>query len=896
MASEIVAGRAVTDLRVATAMDSGNIKNGLPTCTSKGTSARMLPSWGGPLGESDYATLDSSWITREIADAAMLRRVDAQTGREVIGQKGGRDCAGILIPYYWAGEPQPFNYRVRRDNPDWSYGKDGKPKPERKYLGPPKSRNRLYIPPCVTLEQLADVTIPIAIVEGEKKALALWRLANYEVATPRFIPVAIAGVWSWRGTVGKTNGPNGDRIDVGGPIADLSRIEWNGRKVFIIFDANVHTNDSVKWARKGICRELATRSAEVQLVDLPEDCGVNGIDDLLSAWGPARVLELFEKSVSGARLQLVLPPQFHSRSDGMFRVTTHGERLSQVQLTNFRATIITNIQLDDGVEAKREFEIDSELMGRRFRFTASASEFARMDWPIERMGSAAIIFPNQRDYARAAIQSFSFTAEERCIYTHTGWRKVDGQWLFLHARGAVGGAGAVSGVDVRLLGPMSRYELRHPARPDAVVSAVKASLRLVELGPPSISFPLLAATCRAVFGDADFALHLAGETGAFKSEVAALHQQHFGAAMNRLNLPGAWSSTGNALETMAFHAKDALFVIDDFAPQGSSIDVARFHAAADRVFRAAGNHAGRGRLDSTARLREPKPPRALILSTGEDIPRGQSVRARLMILELTKGAIKPSDLTACQGDALAGLYSEAMGGFVQSLAGAYEEVRGTFDRKVSEHRATALHDTAHARTPEIVANLHAAFELYLDFAVASGAIDVAQRDRLADRCWDALYEAAEAQAKHQAATEPTARFLTLLRSAVVSGRAHLDARNGGKPDRAPVCCGWRLDNSGNWMPFGDCIGWVDDDHLYLEPASAYRVAQVASREMGEVLTISEQTLKKRLHEKGLLASIEESRGTLTIRRSIAGSSKQVLHFLRSTVLPEVPYGDPEDVG
>jgi hypothetical protein len=80
--------------------------------------ARIPPDWGGPLTEGDYIGLASSWITREIADAAMLRRVDAQTGREVVGQKGSRDCAGILIPYYWPDEPRPFNYRLRRDNPD----------------------------------------------------------------------------------------------------------------------------------------------------------------------------------------------------------------------------------------------------------------------------------------------------------------------------------------------------------------------------------------------------------------------------------------------------------------------------------------------------------------------------------------------------------------------------------------------------------------------------------------------------------------------------------------------------------------------------------------------------------------------------------------------------------
>src|SRR5206468_980390 len=105
------------------------------------------------------------------------------------------------------------------------------------------------------------------------------------------------------------------------------------------------------------------------------------------------------------------------------------------------------------------------------------------------------------------------------------------------------------------------------------------------------------------FGDSDFSLHLAGATGAFKSELAALAQQHFGAGMNRLNLPGTWSSTSNSLEVITFHVRDALIVIDDFAPQGSATDVSRYHAAADRVFRAAGNHSGRGRLDSTAKLR-----------------------------------------------------------------------------------------------------------------------------------------------------------------------------------------------------------------------------------------------------------------------------------------------------
>jgi hypothetical protein len=531
-------------------------------------------------------------------------------------------------------------------------------------------------------------------------------------------------------------------------------------------------------------------------------------------------------------------------------------------------------------------------LGKRHQFTIPASDFAGMDWPIERMGAGAITYPNQRDYARTAIQSQSMTAEERCIYTHTGWRKVDGKWAFLHAGGAIWGDGAAADVNVRLAGQMSRYELRLPTSHESLAIAVRASLKLVDLGPDAISFPLLATTYRAVLGEADFAIHLAGETGAFKSEIAALHQQHFGAAMDRLHLPGTWSSTGNALEALAFFGKDALVVIDDFAPQGNSADVARYHAAADRVFRAAGNHAGRSRLDSTAKLREPKPPRALILSTGEDIPRGQSIRARLLILELSKNSIESAALAERQSQAQAGRFAEAMGAYVRWLAGRYDAARSQFEKLVTEHRSCALRNVAHARTPDIVANLQAGFELYLEFCVESGAMDRGERDDFANRCWAALSQAAAAQTKHQFATEPATRFIALIRSILTSGRAHLEARGGGEPNQSPESCGWRRDNSA-WCPLGECIGWVEEGDVYLEPTAAFRAAQIAGRDIGEVLAVSEQTLRKRLHEKGFLASTDGPRETLTVRRSIGGTSKSVLHFLRSTFLPEVSDADED---
>jgi len=262
--------------------------------------SQIPPQWGGLLSDQDYSALAKSWITPELATAARLRRVESLEGRDLVGQKGSGDFGGIVIPYYWPDEPCHFAYRLRRDHPDLVVDKDGTPKPHRKYLAPPNSANRIYVPPGISSAQLGDPAIPLLIVEGEKKALALWRLANHEMATPRFIPVAIGGVWNWWGRIGKQEGPNGERLDLKGPIPDLSRIAWGQRDVLIVYDSNVHSNENVLRARQGLNKELTSRGASVSFVNLPDDCRVNGIDDLLAAWGPERVLAVIDQRESAS--------------------------------------------------------------------------------------------------------------------------------------------------------------------------------------------------------------------------------------------------------------------------------------------------------------------------------------------------------------------------------------------------------------------------------------------------------------------------------------------------------------------------------------------------------------------------------------------------------------------
>src|SRR5262249_28446974 len=207
----------------------------------------------------------------------------------------------------------------------------------------------------------------------------------------------------------------------------------------------------------------------------------------------------------------------------------------------------------------------------------------------------------------------------RTVYAHLGWREVDGRWVYLHGGGAIGEAGAVEGVEVQLPDALAGYVLPLPPEGADLTRAVRASLALFGLAPDRITAPLLAAVYRAVLAPADYGLHLSGPTGTGKTELAALAQLHWGTGLDARHLPGSWASTGNALEGLAFAAKDALLVVDDFAPQGSSADVQRYHREADRFLRAQGNRAGRQRMRPDGSLRPAKPPRGLVLRTGDDV-------------------------------------------------------------------------------------------------------------------------------------------------------------------------------------------------------------------------------------------------------------------------------------
>jgi hypothetical protein len=794
---------------------------------------------------------------------------------------GDRQCTvPALVAPVWTLAGEIGTYQIRPDQPRINH--DGKPI---KYETPGKSRLVLDVHPFIR-EKLRDPGVPLFITEGVRKADA--------GVSVNLCCVGVLGVWAFRGT-----------NEFGGKTAlpDWEYIALNGRDVYICFDSDVMTKPQVHAALVRLKAFLEQRGANVRLIYLPPtaDGRKVGLDDYVAAGRSVEDLLALAsdemRSAPQTGTEPLLAGPYRETEDGLvwLKHTRDGE--IPTPLTNFRARIVSQVIEDDGAETRRLIELEARMKGRVHRFTMRAGELAGMNWPLEHLGSGAVVYAGfgVRDHVRAAIQLSSGDAPERRVYTHTGWRMIDGGWCYLHGGGAIGPVGPVQDVSVELPGRLGLFVLPEPPEGERLKEAVRASVALLDVAPHSVTVPIFCAIWRAAMGACDFSEHLFGPTGEGKTELSALAQQHWGKDLSSRNLPGNWASTSNALEGLAFQAKDALLVIDDFAPSGGATEISRYHRDADRLLRAQANRAGRQRMRADTSLRPAKPPRGLILSTGEDIPRGWSLGARMLAVELPKDAMNWNRLTECQQQAAEGKYADAMAGYLRWIAPQYEEVLShSLQAQMLDLRQAATRSRVHKRTPEIVANLAIGLRSFLAFAQEVGAMSAEEAADLWRQGWKALGESASAHSAHQAAAHPADLFVRLLRAAIASGRGHLAGPDGGEPE-APKAWGWR-EERGERHPLGSLVGWVAGADVYLEPDAAYAAAQSLGQATGDGIPVQPRTLHKRLHEKGLLASVDETRKTCPVRKTLAGARRTVLHLRASSLLPDLETDQTDQTG
>lgn len=607
---------------------------------------------------------------------------------------------------------------------------------------------------------------------------------------------------------------------------------------------------------------------------------------------------------------------------GIVMVDPNSDEMRVVPVTDYTARIICTVIHDDG-DGNRSglYKIKADLKTGETKFLdVPTNKYQSMGWAADLNGNSRI-FPRHRanDYAADAIKYFSYPVPERIVYTHTGWAKIEGEWFYLSGGGAIGADGMEPSISVELQGNCASYSLPDPPEGGELVRAIRSSLRILDFirssRPRSAAAAALVLSLpyRAAIRPTLSAAQLIGRTGSFKSSLAALAQQHFGAGMHRNNLPLAWSASIPVVHAVRHALKDALVVIDDFRPVGSSTKRAMLDQLADDVFRSQGNGRGAQRAHRDGTQRKTPDPRGSLLSTGEEKASSSSANYRTLIANVVgdvpgqdssniPGTIDRATLTACQGDADAGLYAASMAGFVRWLAGRREAALGRLDADVARYLPIATQPGDHGRTPEIVADLAAGFDAFLAYAVDSLAITPDEAGTARSLVWHGLMEAGtDMRSDHAESKGPGERFLELAQAALNSGRAHLtDMNNGRPPYESEASCGWlRVDGhlgiGTEWQAGGSKIGWYEPgsslgcDAVHFIPSASYKAA--ISMLMGTNETMSSSwEVNKQLDEMGKLHDKErdgEGGFRRTSRRSIGGRQIRVLTIKASDLWGEL---------
>jgi hypothetical protein len=526
-------------------------------------------------------------------------------------------------------------------------------------------------------------------------------------------------------------------------------------------------------------------------------------------------------------------------------------------LCNFVAHVEEEIVLDDGAETTRAFVLRGTLANGQMlpSVRVPAAKFGGMTWVADQWGLGAIVSAgfSTRDQLREAIQRLSPTPRRRRVFTHTGWRKIGGAWVFLTASGAVGG----DGLEVDLGIELSKYSL--PGTPQNSCEAVRASLRLLDIAPLTVTAPLWAAMFRAPLASAcplDSSLWLEGPTGSLKSTLAGLYLSHFG-SFSETSLSGSWSSTANQLERRAFILKDAPFVIDDYAPSG--LDSRELESKVARLLRSQGNLSGRSRLRADLTERPCFPPRGVIIGTGEQHPPGHSVLARTLLLELDRSTVNMTALSEAQHASR--VLPHAMAGFIQWLAPQMdalpEILRQAFEG--ARHRATTGGE--HLRVPGILANLWLGLDCGLRYAEDIGAVSGAEADGLRARCWSALVETGGRQAQSVEGERPSRRFLSVLATLLAQGKAVLLPK----------------DSHGDPHSATSLVGWQDGEFIYLLADASFQAVARFCKETGEFFPVRSERLLRDLNREEV-SECAEGRNTTTA--TVGGKKRRVLKLRR----------------
>ena len=541
-----------------------------------------------------------------------------------------------------------------------------------------------------------------------------------------------------------------------------------------------------------------------------------------------------------------------------------------IMLCNFAPRIVCEVIVDDGAEKTRRYLIGgTDANGNNFMpVEVPAGELEKMSWIANNLDASCdlCVVSQVEKHVRCAIKTTARFADKRYIFSHTGWKKIGGEWHYLLPGDKT--------YQVELKGKQRNYYgAEGMSREDAedLVKLLSGGMMPDEVLLPCLATVFLSPLnefLRQIGHEPKYLLTLIGRTGSMKSTVAALMLSFFG-NFSATDLPMSFRDTANSIVHNAFALKDVLTCVDDYHPTARS-DASQMKATMQTLARGYGDRAARNRLGSDITLREPRPPQGNVIVTAEFAPDiGESGTARLFCVEMKPGSICLPLLAEVQEQALDGCFVRCMGAFIRYIKERYlkdgqeqsllERLKMNFS-EFRSHWRTELKEKSipfHDRLPDTLACLEVGFLFLTDFLCAKDITDERDATELQNRLHTVLLHLSAKQSESVEADRPTHIFLRKLYSLIECGNVCLLPATG----RTEI-------------PPKNYIGYEDETYYYLMLDASHKAVKRLCGEQDEGFAISAKSLAKALADEGLIEPGDNGTNTRTMR--FGGRLKRVM--------------------
>lgn len=698
----------------------------------------------------------------------------------------------------------------------------------------------------------------IYVVEGEKDADTLWRL----------------------GLAATTNaGGGGKNKWKEGHAAHLT----GAAEVVILPD-----RDSTGVEHAGeVLRSVGTKAKAAYIVKLwdgyPELQEKGDFTDLAEAVGDDRALEILRNLVDQARSSLWQVAQKAYMDIPGYGIdqgrTCQFVEGAPKQLCNFVALPTEIVETDNGLTVEKSMRIAGwNLFGKPLKpVLVPMAKFKTMDWVLENWDVEANIMPGNtvRDKLRWIMTEAAFkVAKRETVYSHCGWRRINGKWAYLHQGGCIGAEAINVDMGYDLVGYTLAGWPEGTAPEDAALTSYSMTMALpATVGVPLLGVTYLAPLCEfldQVLCPPSFVTALIGEHGTHKTTIASLFINHFGRFGIR-GMPANFTGTINALRNKAFAAKDTLLVVDDFFPTGSLQERKKMENMMQLLSRAFGDKANRDRLNADLTTQASKPARGLALITGESVPDiGSSGQARMYMINLDRKSYTYSaEMDKLRADAEDGVLRLAMAKYIEWLLPQADQLPEILRQLFTEYRKMAHEMIAGAatndRADDAAAHIMIGLTMMLRWMESLGVTNEESAVEQLREWWSVVLSNIRDQGSEGRDEAPVALFMSATREMLISEVATVVDLTPGSDRKRP--------QKGN-------VGYMDAQNYYFLPDQLYGAVTKFYNDQNRAFPLSKSALFKIMREDRIIEQWDTRDNKSTKIKRIDGKTARFLWIPR----------------